>query len=171
MVKSTTENRMVLPTVLAFLLAFGPMVLVGCKKEDQSQETQQGARSKETETVSTPKPVEPSDQVDTAGPSEKISLRILYAGLLNTDRAKDFINFLSKHFERVETTDYNTLLLLLQETSTGDQSADFDVTIIDHDGLSEAHGPRIRSYSHAAITIGVPGAHISYRLGLKTAYL
>ncbi|GAG08059.1 unnamed protein product [marine sediment metagenome] len=125
-------------------------ILTGCKKKEQPEEARQVAPTEETKRVSA---------------SEKIELRILYASLPNTERSKDFVDFLSKHFERVETTDYNTFF------HTGDQSADFDVTIIDHDGLSEAHGPDIRSYSHAAITVGVPGAYISDRLGLKTAYL
>ena len=97
--------------------------------------------------------------------SEKIGLRILYAGLPNTDRAKDFVDFLKKHFQQVETTDYKTF--------TGSYTAGFDVAIIDYDGLdTRAPLPNInRQYARATITMGVPGADLCSRLSLKTGYL
>jgi hypothetical protein len=100
-----------------------------------------------------------------SGSQDRAGLRILYAGLLETDRAKDFVAFLGEHFAKVETTDYNTF--------TGSQAAGFDVTIIDHDG-ADIEAPRLLLhpfYGAATITIGVPGAHICSRLNLKTAYL
>ncbi|MBL7187698.1 MAG: hypothetical protein ISS70_15355 [Phycisphaerae bacterium] len=103
----------------------------------------------------------------TAGAQNEASsgLRILYAGLLDTDRAKDFVDFLDEHFEKVETTDYLTF--------TADKSAGFDVTILDHDGVdTRAPRPSIsRQYSRATVTLGVPGADICSRLSLKTGYL
>jgi hypothetical protein len=145
--KGTAENKMVFSAALVFLLAFVLIVFVGCKKKDQSQEAQQAVGSLKTET------------------SEKIGLRILYAGLPNTDRAKDFADFLKKHFRQVETTDYNTF--------TGSHTADFDVAIIDHDGLdTRAPLPEIsRQYARATVTVGVPGADLCSRLSLKTGYL
>ena len=97
--------------------------------------------------------------------SEKIDLRILYAGLPNTERAKDFVDFLTKHFKEVETTDYNTF--------KGDKTAGFDVTIIDYNGQdTRAPLPSIsREYSRATITVGSPGADLCSRLSLKTGYL
>ena len=145
--KSTAKNKMVLSTVLIFLLAFVLIVFVGCKKKDQPQETQQAA--------------EPQ-KIDTSG---KIHLRILYAGLPNTDRAKDFVDFLTRHFQQVETTDYNTF--------RGNHTADFDVAVIDYDG-ADTRAPRVimsREYTRATVTVGVPGAFLCSNLSLKTGYL
>jgi len=145
--KSTAKNKMVLSAVLLFLLAFVLIVFVGCKKKDQPQETQQAA--------------EPQ-KIDTSG---KIGLRILYAGLPKTARAKDFVNFLKRHFQQVETTDYNTF--------TGSHTTDFDVAIIDHDG-ADTRAPRLRlsrQYARATVTVGVPGAFLCSGLSLKTGYL
>lgn len=142
--KSTTKNKMILTSV--FLLVFALTIFIGCRK-DQPQESQQAVKSQKTET------------------SEKIPLRILYAGMQNTDRAKDFVNFLEKYFQQVETTDYNTF--------TGNPTADFDVAIIDYDG-ADTRAPRIninRQYSRATVTMGVPGAFICSNLSLKTGYL
>jgi hypothetical protein len=96
---------------------------------------------------------------------EKIDLRILYAGLPDTDRQKDFVKFLSGHFEKVGVGDYLNF--------TSDQADGFDVVILDHDG-AEFRAPRPdvgRDYSRATVTMGVPGAFISSSLGLKTEYL
>jgi len=141
---STTKNKIILTTV--FLLVFILTIFIGCKK-DQPQESQQTVKSQKTE------------------PSEKIPLRILYAGMQNTDRAKDFLDFLKTYFQKVETTDYNTF--------TGNTTADFDVAIIDYDG-ADTRAPRIninRQYSRATVTMGVPGAFICSNLSLKTGYL
>jgi hypothetical protein len=104
-------------------------------------------------------------QIENTDTSEKSDLRILYAGLPNTDRAKDFMDFLTKYFKKVEFTDYNNF--------KEDLTANFDVTIIDHNGVGfRAPLPKIsRQYSRATVTMGVPGAHICSRLSLKTGYL
>ena len=96
---------------------------------------------------------------------EKVNLRILYAGLPNTDREKDFVDFLKKHFQQVETTDYYAF--------TGSYKTDFDVAIIDHNGLGfNVPTPKIsRQYSRATVTVGVPGAFLCSHLSLKTGYL
>ena len=89
----------------------------------------------------------------------------MYAGLSNTDRSKDFVSFLKKHFRQVQTTDYNTF--------TGTHTADFDVAIIDYDG-ADTRSPRPnirRQYARATVTMGVPGAFICSNLSLKTGYL
>jgi hypothetical protein len=144
--KSTNETKIVLSLGPVFLLTFALIVFVSCKK-DQPQEAQQAVKSQKTDT------------------SDKIGLHILYAGLPNTDRAKDFVDFLTKHFRQVETTDYNTF--------TGSQTADFDVVIIDHDG-ADTRSPRpniSRQYARATVTVGVPGAFLCSQLSLKTGYL
>jgi len=118
--------------------------------------TEQAVESPQTSLVSD------SQKTDTP---EKIGLRILYAGLQNTDRAKDFVHYLKGHFQQVETTDYNTF--------TGSHTADFDVATIDHDGAdTSAPQPRMsRQYACATVTVGVPGTDICSRLSLKTGYL
>ena len=99
------------------------------------------------------------------GNQDRAGLRILYAGLLETDRAKDFVAFLGEHFAKVETTDYNTF--------TGGEAAGFHVTVIDPDGTDNKASrlPLFRFHSGATVTVGVPGARICKGLGLKTAYL
>jgi hypothetical protein len=152
--KSTDKNKMVFSAVLVFLLAFVLTVFVGCKKKEEPQ--QQAAEPRETR---------PASDFQKTDASEKIDLRILYADLPNTERAKDFVDFLTKHFQQVEITDYKTF--------TGSHTADFDVAIIDHDGLdTRAPLPEIsRQYVRATVTVGVPGADLCSRLSLKTGYL
>lgn len=144
--KSTSKDETIIFVV--FLLAFLLTIFIGCKKKEQSQDTQQTVETLKTETT-----------------SEKIDLNILYAGLPNTDRAKDFVGFLKKHFKQVETTDYTTF--------TGNYTSDFDVAIIDHNGIGfRTPRPNIsRQYSRATVTMGVPGAFICSNLSLKTGYL
>lgn len=152
------KNRIVLVTLTLGLFST-LTILPGCKKKDQPEEAQQAVLPEKTKDISAPEKIVEADA------SEKFGLRILYAGLLDTDRAKDFVDFLSKHFGQVETTDYLTF--------TADKSVGFDVTILDHDGLDvRAPHPKIsREYSHAVITMGVPGGRLSSRLNLKTGYL
>jgi hypothetical protein len=158
MIKCTVKNGIVL-VVLGLWLVFAVLISGGCKKKEQPEEARQAVPAEETQQVST------SEEIDKIDVSEKIELRILYAGLPNTERAKDFVDFLTKHFKEVETTDYNTFV----ESKT----AGFDVTIIDYDGQdTRAPLPSIsREYSRATITVGSPGAKIGNRLSLKTGYL
>jgi hypothetical protein len=158
MVKCAKENKIVL-LALAICLFFTLTISSGCKKKEQSEEARQDIPAEEITPTSTP------EQVVQIGPSGKIDLRILYAGLPDTDRAKDFVDFLSKHFKQVETTDYNTF--------TGNEAADFDVAIIDHNGVAfRSPQPKISpQYNRATVTMGVPGAFICSRLSLKTGYL
>jgi GrpB-like predicted nucleotidyltransferase (UPF0157 family) len=124
----------------------------GCRKKEQPQGSRRGPSTETT------KPVPAADRVYQADTAEKISLRILYAGVPNSERAKDFVDFLAKHFEQVETADYKVF--------KEDQASGFDVVILD------ASRPNIsREYSRATITVGVPGADICSSLSLKTGYL
>ncbi len=125
----------------------------------ESEQVVQYSASEETEHLYQ------AEIVESNRASSKINLRILYAGQLGTNRTKDFVDFLSEYFEKVETTDYNTF--------TGNGSIDFDVAIIDYDG-EDTSAPRSnvsRRYSSATVTIGVPGAFLCSRLSLKTGYL
>lgn len=158
MVKCAKENRIVL-IALSICLCFALSISSSCRKKGQSEGIGRAVRTEElTRTYA-------SERIVWAGASEKSDLRILYAGLLDTDRAEDFVAFLAAHFERVETTDYLTF--------QGDESAGFDVTIIDHDG-EDFDAPRLQlvpQYAHAAIAVGVPGAFLCSGLDLKTGYL
>lgn len=108
---------------------------------------------------------QPTETPTPAKAKGKIELKILYAGLPETDRAKDFMDFLGKNFKTVTFTDFNKF----DENKT----EGFDVVIMDHDGEDfRAKTPNIsRSYSRATITMGVPGAFICSSLQLKTGYL
>jgi len=153
------KNRIVALVAFVFCVALALTIFTGCKKKDQPEDVEQAVSAERAEHKPTP------EKVVEVGTSGKIDLRILYAGLPNTDRAKDFVDFLTKHFEHVETTDYNTF--------KEDQTTGFDVTIIDHNGVGfRTPLPKIsRQYSRATVTLGVPGAFICGRLSLKTAYL
>jgi len=158
MTKYIIKNRIIL-VMLTIWLVFTLTIFISCKKKEQPEDTQQAVSTEETKHISA------SDKIDKIDASEKIDLRILYAGLPNTERAKDFVDFLTKHFKEVETTDYNTF--------TESKTAGFDVTIIDYDGQdTRAPLPSIsREYSRASITVGSPGAKLGNRLSLKTGYL
>jgi len=140
-------------TVLTLCCVLVMIFAFGCRKKEQPQGSRRGSSTETT------KPVPAPERVYQADTDEKINLRILYAGLPNTERAKDFTDFLAEHFAQVETIDYNTF--------KEGQSRGFDVVILDY-----APRPNIsREYSRATITVGVPGADICSSLSLKTGYL
>jgi len=153
------RNRIISFALLTFWLFLIMTILVGCKRKEQPEDAEQAVSADGLRDKPTP------EKVVEAGTAGKIDLRILYAGLPNTDRSKDFVDFLTKHFEYVETADYNTF--------TGDETAGFDVAIVDYDGVEfRAPLPNIsRQYARATVTMGVPGAFICSRLSLKTGYL
>jgi hypothetical protein len=90
----------------------------------------------------------------------KIGLRIFYAGQPGSDREKDFVGFLEKHFTKVGTGD----VAAFKE----EQTRDFDVVILD-----VGRGPRpqlAKEYARPTITMGVWGALLCTVLGLKTGH-
>jgi hypothetical protein len=92
-------------------------------------------------------------------------LKILYVGLPDTERQKDFVDFLSEHFEHVEAVDYYNF----QEADT----ENCDVAIFDKDGV-EWRPLEIKvseQYSRSTVTIGVPGSFWCDRRRLKTGYM
>ncbi len=146
-------------TVLTLCCVLVMIFAFGCRKKEQPQGSRRGPSTETT------KPAPAPERVYQADTAEKINLRILYAGVPNTDRAKDFVDFLAEHFAQVETADYNTF--------KEEQSSGFDVVILDYDGVG-FNAPRLnisRQYSCATITMGVPGAFICSSLSLKTGYL
>jgi hypothetical protein len=93
------------------------------------------------------------------------SLKILYAGRPGSDREKDFVGFLKKYLDVVQTGNLETF-------KEGD-TQDFDVTILDWD-WNAFQGPRPKisqSFSRPVITLGVPGGMICNEWKLKTGYL
>jgi hypothetical protein len=99
------------------------------------------------------------------GPAELGKLRILYAGHPGSDREKDFVGFLKKYFEVVQTGNLQTF----KEADT----QGFDVTLLDWD-WNEFKGPRPQlsgNFSRPLMTLGVPGGLICSRWRLKTGYL
>ena len=100
----------------------------------------------------------------------KISLRILYAGMPGTARQKDFVSFLSRHFVEVKSVDVGSF--------AGEQANDSNVVILDKDGIqwgSRGDKPlrdiRLpKSYSRATLALGIPGAFLYDRMGLKPGY-
>ncbi len=100
----------------------------------------------------------------------KVNLRVLYVGEPDTDREKDFVGFLEKHFAKVGKAD-------LEKVEPKDAEG-FDVVIVDYSGLTIKGNaivtPRIpfgRGYSSPVLTIGAAGALVCDSLGLKTGYL
>ena len=61
---------------------------------------------------------------------DKISLRVLYAGMPGTARQKDFVSFLSNHFTEVKSVD----VMSFKE----EQANKSDVVILDKDGIQWA---------------------------------
>ena len=95
----------------------------------------------------------------------KIDLKILYAGHPKTQREKDFVDFLSKHFTHVATGD---LAKFKPASGKG-----HDGVILDYDGKGfKGPQPRLpRSYARSTVTVGVIGGLISGGMGRKTDYL
>jgi len=147
MVKCAKENRIVL-LALTICLFFTLTISGGCKKKEQSEEARQAVPEEKTKHVSV------SEQTGTA---EKIDLRILYVGQPDTERTKDFIEFLSKNFEKVGNID--------KKTFNEHKTDEFDVIVIDEIiNIS-------REYLRATVTIGGAGTRVGDRLSLKTGYL
>jgi len=97
--------------------------------------------------------------------NDKIPLRILYVGSPDIERQRDFVSFLSKHFENVKTAD----LYAFKE----EQAKDCDVAIFDKDGidLTSLNIKVSEQYTRATISIGIPGAFWCSGMKLKTGYM
>lgn len=145
----------------AVILLLGVLFALQVFKKKESPPTQQ-----ETQDAS----VKSDDLQMTAG--DKIPLKILYVGLTNTIRQKDFVSFLSDNFTEVKTAD----LYAFKEEQTNNS----DVIILDKDGIQWANRgdgkplmdyPVSNQYSRPTISMGIPGAFWADRMGLKTGYM
>jgi hypothetical protein len=107
-------------------------------------------------------PVSPAD--------EKISLRILYAGMPGTAREKEFVSFLTEHFVAVKAVDVTSF--------TADQADESDVVILDKDGIQWGgrgeHPLRDlvlpKDFARATLALGIPGAFLYDRMRLLPGY-
>ncbi len=94
---------------------------------------------------------------------KKIDLRILYAGYPGSQREKDFVEFLGRHFREVKTGNLAKF--------TPAQSEGVDVTILDGLGSRSQRPSLPRNYTKPVLTVGVTGARICSQMKLKTGYL
>ena len=106
--------------------------------------------------------------MDSAFP--KIDLRVIYFGHPQSPRARDFVEFLEKHFSKVGQGDLDTF----RES----EAAGYDVTNLDYDEVKIVTNyiqmPKAivsKQYHRPTVTIGATGALVCERLGLKTGYL
>ncbi len=156
-----------LKAVMRTLLAASVLLAIsscwGCRdKEPEPEPAEQVAESSAPETVAETTTVPQERPAVSPG---KIPLRVLYVGLPGTERQKDFVTFLGKHFTQVDTGDYNTF----QE----EQTKDCDVAILDKDGLEwKPLDIRVSSrYSRATMSLGVPGAFWVRSVSRKMGYM
>ena len=94
----------------------------------------------------------------------KIKLRVLYFGQPGSEREKDFVGFLQKHFAKVATADLSGF--------KEEEARDFDVVILDTGEMARnMPRPKIsKEFARPIITLGSTGAQLCRELGLKTAY-
>jgi hypothetical protein len=102
--------------------------------------------------------------------TEQVKLRVVYVGYPGTEREKDFVGFLEKHFTKVGKAD-------LAKVEVKDAEG-FDVVVLDYGELiikgNAIVSPRVvfgREHSRPVLTIGAAGALVCDSLGLKTGYL
>lgn len=155
-IKESHFNSIVLH-FLFFLAIF--LSLSGCKPKDQARDVQEQDQVEQTQDVAL---VEQDEMIGSDG---KIKLRILCTRSPEEGRTDDFVNFLSKHFVKVETTDYESFRQELAE--------DFDVVIIDY-GAKRPGTPTPELspyYSRATVTMGVSGSMVCRKLNFKPGYL
>jgi hypothetical protein len=105
-------------------------------------------------------------QSQSAPSAGKVSkLRILYAGHPGSDREKDFVAFLKKYVDVVQTGNL--------ETFAEADAQGYDVMLLDWD-LPVLEGPcpvLSEDFSRPVITLGVHGSMMCCRWGLKMTYL
>jgi len=156
--KATTPSYFTIILLLTLTLA-----LPACKKKESPQAQNQ------TQNDSVKSVVQSQSPQTIAG--DKIPLRILYVGLPDTERQKDFVSFLSRNFIEVKTADLDTF--------TEEQTRDSDVIILDKDGIQWAgrggnplSDLRVSAqYSRPTLSLGIPGAFWTNRMRLKTGYM
>jgi predicted small lipoprotein YifL len=156
--KSTTLSYFSLILLLALVFT-----LSACKKK-QSPPARDETQNDLVKSVT-------QSQAQQKTTDDKIRLRILYVGLPDTERQKDFVSFLSGNFIEVKTADLYTF--------KEEQTKDSDVIILDKDGIQwgSRGGNPLRDlevsvqYSRPTLSLGIPGAFWTDRMRLKTGYM
>jgi len=95
---------------------------------------------------------------------DKIALKILYVGIPGSERERDFLSFLKKHFQEAASADIGKF--------SEDQANNFDVILFDYEG-DAFKAKRLhlsQEYKRATVTIGVYGSLMCGDLRLKTGY-
>jgi hypothetical protein len=112
--------------------------------------------------------------------AEPMNLRVLYAGNSGSDRAKDFVSFLEKHFSKVRTVDFGKF----QEAD----AKDYDVVLFDWTSIYPRNkegkidnsvgnitmppGPRLSpEFAKPTILIGAAGGQVAGTRQLKINWL
>ncbi|MEW6747637.1 MAG: hypothetical protein AB1486_33315 [Planctomycetota bacterium] len=101
----------------------------------------------------------------------RIPLTILYVGMPDTDRQKDFVTFLSQQFSEVRFADLDSF--------KEDETRECDVVILDKDGVQwgDEGGKPLRDlklsphYSRPTMSLGIPGAFFTDSRHLRTGYM
>ena len=159
-------NRWIPRPCLSVAMSALLLGLAGCAKQSPSSQ-EQPAESSAVAVSTQAANGSPSRLAATHPKPEawKRPSRLLYVGLLDTDRARDTLAFLRKHFETVETKAWASF----RDADT----EGYDVTLLDYDGAdTRAPMPSItRAVTRPIMTLGVPGGDLCSRLGLKTGYL
>ncbi len=110
--------------------------------------------------------------VSKAEVSGKIPLKILYVGVADTERSRDFVGFLSENFTEAKFANVRTF--------KEEHAKDSDVIILDKDGvewgISRVDFPLTNikfseAYSKPTISMGIPGAFFTGEMKLKTDYM
>jgi hypothetical protein len=160
MVTIIEKRTVVIAGMVAVLIVLA--VLPGCKKQSEPGGSSESRPAEPKTEKAVSEPVAQQPAVTGSGKG----FRILYAGRPGSDREKDFVSFLRKHFDVVQTGNLETF----KEAET----QGFDVTLLDWDagGLKGRPCPEVsESFSRPVVTIGVPGAEICSQWRLKTGYL
>jgi len=112
---------------------------------------------------------EMNPQVNMSG---KIPLKILYVGVEDTERSRDFVGFLSENFAEAKFANVRTF--------KEENAKNSDVIILDKDGvewgISKVDFPLTNitfseTYSKPTISLGIPGAFFTGEMNLKTDYM
>jgi hypothetical protein len=111
---------------------------------------------------------------------EPIDLKVLYAGHPGSDREKDFVAFLGRHFVKVGTADYRTF--------AADRARGYDVVVLDwtsiyprdKDGKVAERITRMDSptppklpegYDRPTVLIGAAAGYVTMTMSLKINWL
>ncbi len=111
---------------------------------------------------------------------EPFALKVLYAGNPGSDREKDFVSFLEKHFVKVDKADYQKFtedrakghdVIILDWTSIYPRDKDGKITP-NLTGMNSPTPPRLSErYDRPTILIGAAGGFAARQSRLKITWL